>query len=69
MVHVFKNIRERSIAKNYHPVSLHLIVSRVFETFDNNRLDDYLRMWLFLDFQYGLGICNQLQILSQLQLI
>ena len=30
VVHVFKNIGERSIAKNYHPVSLLSVVSKVF---------------------------------------
>ena len=38
MVPVFKNIGERSAAKNYHPVSLLSVVSKVFEKVVNNRI-------------------------------
>ena len=31
VVPVSKSVRERSTAKNYHPVSLHSVVSQVFE--------------------------------------
>ena len=31
VVPVFKNVEERSTAKNYHPVSLLSVVSKVFE--------------------------------------
>ena len=31
VVPVFKNVRERSIAKNYHPLSFVFVVSKVFE--------------------------------------
>ena len=31
MVRVFRNIGERSTAKNYHPVSFLYVVSKVFE--------------------------------------
>ena len=54
MVPVFKNVGERSTAKNYHPVSLLSVVSKVFEKLVNNRLDDHLeKSGLFSDFQYG----------------
>ena len=54
MVPVFKNVGERSTAKNYHPVSLLSVVSKVFETLVNNRIVDYLeKCGLFSDFQYG----------------
>ena len=33
---VFKNVRERSAAKNYHPVSLFSVVSKVSEKLVNN---------------------------------
>ena len=33
---VFKNVGERSAAKNYCPVSLFSVVSKVFEKFTNN---------------------------------
>ena len=54
MVPVFKNFRERSSAKNYHPVSLLSLVSKVFEKLVNNRIVDHLKKCgLFSDFQYG----------------
>ena len=42
MVPVFKNVGERSTAKNYHPVSLLSVVSKVFEKLVNNRIVDHL---------------------------
>ena len=54
MVPVFKNIGERFTAKNYHPVSLLSVVSKVFEKLVNNRIVDHLeKCGLFSDFQYG----------------
>ena len=54
MVPVFKNIGKRPIAKNYHPVSLLSVISKVFEKFVNNRIVDHLeKCGLFSDFQYG----------------
>ena len=53
-VPVFKNIGERSTAKNYHPVSLLSVVSKVFEKLVNNRIVDHLEKCdLFSDFQDG----------------
>ena len=53
VVPVFKNVGERSTAKNYRPVSL-LSVSKVFEKIVNNRPVDHLeKCGLFSDFQYG----------------
>ena len=53
VVPVFKDIGERSAAKNYCPVSLLFVVSKVFEKFANNRLFDHLeKCSLFSDFQY-----------------
>ena len=55
MVLVFKNAGERSTAKNYRPVSLLSVVSKVFEKLVNNRIVDHLeKCGLFSDFQYGL---------------
>ena len=55
VVPVFKNVGERSTAKNYHPVSLLSVVSKVFEKLVNNRIVDHLgKCVLFSDFQYGL---------------
>ena len=42
VVPVFKNIGERSTAKNYYPVSLLPVVSKVFEKLVNNRIVDHL---------------------------
>ena len=54
MVPVFKNVGERSAAKNYRPVSLLSVVSKVFEKLVNNRIVDHLENFgLFSDFQYG----------------
>ena len=51
---VFKNLGERSTAKNYHPVSLLSVVSKVFQKLVTNRIDDHLEnCGLFSDFQYG----------------
>ena len=54
MVPVFKNVGERSTAKNYRPVSLLSVVNEVFEKLVNNRTFDHLeKCGLFSDFQYG----------------
>ena len=54
MVLVFKNVGERSAAKNYRPFSLLSVVSKVFEKLVNNRIVDHLKKYgLFSDFQYG----------------
>ena len=46
------------------------MVSKVFEKSVNNRIVDHLEKFgLFSDFQYGLGLLNQLQIFLQLYLI
>ena len=53
VVPVFKNVGERSTAKNYCPVSLLSVVSKVFEKLVNNRIVDHLeKCGLFPDFQY-----------------
>ena len=38
VVPIFKNVWERPIAKNYNPVSLLSMVSKVFKEFVNNRI-------------------------------
>ena len=54
MVPVFKNVGERSTAKNYHPVNLLSVVSKVFEKLVNNRIVDHLeKCGLFSEFQCG----------------
>ena len=54
MVPVFKNVGERSTAKNYRPFSLLSVVSKVFKKLVNNRIVDHLeKSDLFSDFQYG----------------
>ena len=42
VVPVFKNVVERSTAKNYHVVSLLSGVSKVFEKLPNNRIVNHL---------------------------
>ena len=54
MVSVFKNVGEGSTAKNYRPVSLLSVVSKVFEKLVYNRIVDHLEKYdLFSDFEYG----------------
>ena len=54
VVPVFKNVGERSTAKNYRPVSLLSVVSKVFEKLVNNRIVDHLeKCAFFFDLQYG----------------
>ena len=54
VVPVFKNVGERSTAKNYRHVSHLSVVSKVFEKLVNNRIIDHLeKCGLFSDFQYG----------------
>ena len=54
VVLVFKNVGERSTAKNYCPVSLLSVVSKAVEKLVNNRIADHLeKCGLFSDFQYG----------------
>ena len=49
-----KNVGEWSTAKNYCPISLLSVVSKLFEKLVNNRIVDQLqRCGFFADFQYG----------------
>ena len=45
VVLVFKNVGEKSTAKNYRPVSLISVVSKFFEKIVNNRLVDHLEKY------------------------
>ena len=66
VVPVFKNVRERSIAKNYHPVSLHSLFRKIFEKPVNNRIVDHLeKCGLYSDFEYGF---RSSQSIAQLQI-
>ena len=53
MVPVFKNVGERSNAKNYHPVSLLSVVNKVFEKLVNMIVDHLEKYNLSSDFQHG----------------
>ena len=65
VVSVFKNVGDWSTAKEYHPVSLLSVVSKIFEKLMNNRIVDLLeKCSLFSDFLKGL--LKQLQIFLQL---
>ena len=61
VVLVFKDVGERYIAKNYHPVSLLSVVSKVFEKFVNNRIVDHLENCGLFSVWF-LGLLDQLQI-------
>ena len=59
VVPVFKNVGERSTAKNYCPVSLLSVVGKVFEKLVNNSIVDLLgKCGLFSNFQYGFRSCR-----------
>ena len=63
VVHVFKNVGERSTAKNYHLVSLLSVVSKVFEKLVHNRIVDHLdNCGLFFISSMVLALHDQLQI-------
>ena len=54
VVPVFKDVGERSTAKNYCPYSHLSVVSKVFEKLVNNRMVDHVeKCGVFSDFQYG----------------
>ena len=54
MVSVFKNVGERSTAKNCHRVSLLSVISKVFEKLVNNKFADQLNKFgLFSVFQHS----------------
>ena len=53
VVPVFKNVGERSTGKNYRPVSLLSVVSKVFEKLVNRIVAHLQICGLFSDFQYG----------------
>ena len=54
VVPVFKNVGERSTARNYRPVSFLSVVSKVFEKLVNNWIVDHPeKCGHFSDFQYG----------------
>ena len=65
MVPVFKNVGERSTAKNYHPVSLHSVVSKVFEKAVNNRINDWKYIVIIRDLECILIPRNWKYILKQ----
>ena len=59
VVPVFKNVGESSAAKNYGPVSLLSVVSKVFEKLVNNRIVDHLeKSGLFLISSMVLGLLD-----------
>ena len=47
LVPVYKNVGERSIAKNYDPVSVLFVVSKVLEKLVNNTIVDHLERLSF----------------------
>ena len=53
-ISVFKNVEERSSAKNYHSASILSAITEVFDKLVNNRLVDHFENWgIISDFQYG----------------
>ena len=64
VVPAFKNVGERSTAKNYRPVSLLSVVSMVFEKLVNKIVDHLEKCGLFLISSMVLGLLDQLLIFS-----
>ena len=63
VVPVFKNFGERCTAKNYYPVSLLSVVSKVFEKLVSNRIFNHLEKYgLFRISSIVLGLLDQQQI-------
>ena len=62
LVPVFKNVGERSIAKNYDPVSVLFVVSKVLEKLVNNRIVDHLEKLCLSVSSMVLGLLYLLQI-------
>ena len=53
VVPAFKNVGERSVAQNYHPLSLLSVVSKVFEKLVSNGIVDHPeKCHLFSDFHF-----------------
>ena len=52
VIPVFKNAGESFATKNYCPVSLLYVVSKVFEKLVNKKIDHLVKCGLFSDFQY-----------------
>ena len=69
MVPVFNNVGERSTTKNYRPVTLLSVASKVFEKLVNRILDHLEECGLFLISSMVLGFLDQQLIFSQLYLI
>ena len=54
MVTLCKNVGESSTTKNYCPISLLSVVTKVFEKLVNKRIVEHLeKCGFFSDFQYG----------------
>ena len=54
MVTLCKSVGERSTIKNYCPISLLSVVTKVFEKLVNKRIVEHLeKCGFFSDFQYG----------------
>ena len=62
LVPVFKNVGERSIAKNYDSVSVLFVVSKVLKKLANRIVDHLEKCGCFLISSMVLGILSQLQI-------
>ena len=60
MVLLFKNVRERSTAKNYRLVSLPSVVSKIFEKLVNRPLTTSRNVASFLIYSVASGLLHQL---------
>ena len=66
LVPVFKSVGERSTTKDYRPINLLSVVSKIFEKHVNNRLVDHFKEYdFFVGFQYSLrSSCSTTDLLT-----
>ena len=65
VIPVFKNVGERSTAKNYHLVSLFSVVNKVFKKLVNIRIVHHLeKCGLFSDLLYGRSSQSTVNLLT-----
>ena len=70
VVPISENVGQRSIVKNYCPVSLLSVVIKVFEKFENNRIAEHPEICgIFSNFQYGFRSAQSIAIFWQLHFI
>ena len=63
-VPAFKNVGEMSTAKNYRPVCLFSVISKVFEKLVNNKIIDHVEKCGYLGFRSSQSTADLLTVVS-----